>query len=201
MEKQTPSETVRVTRGVEFLRASINHQGIKLDVSSKNATQTLADIRRIMECLSTQDLDPVEDFATFEVTTMLSEEFTANTNAMQEMRRLLNMEQRYRVVKELIGAVEEIDFINGKKSLCVDPAAIKRSVNALVASIDVPATKHALIHIKGLLSEQERLIIVDRIHERIPHAQIKAFQTEQDIEGKVLVEALLFGDYECDEVA
>lgn len=200
MEKQTPVKTIK-TMGEEFLRASINHQGLKLDISSKNATQALGEIRRIMECLSTNDLDPIEDFTTFEISTLLSEEFTANSNAMAEMRRLLGMEQQYRVVKELLMAVEEIDLVNGRKSLCMDAETIKRGVRTLTSCIDKHATRHALIHIKGLISEHERLIIVDRIHEQIPHAQIKAYQTEQDIEGKVLIEMLLFGDYVHDEVA
>jgi len=199
VEKQTPVKTIKT--GEEFLRASINHQGLKLDFSSKNATQSLAEIRRIMECLSTNDLDPIEDFTTFEISTLLSEEFTANTSAMTEMRRLLGMEQQYRVVKELLMAVEEIDLVNGRKSLCMDAETIKRGVNTLISCVDKRATRHALIHIKGLIPEHERLVIVDRIHEQIPHAQIKAYQTEQDIEGKVLVEMLLFGDYMCDEVA
>ena len=201
MEKQSAVNMVNMTGGAEFLRASINHQGFKLDIVSQNANQTLADIRRIMECLNTQEIDPIDDFATFEMTTLLSEEFTANASAMAEMRRLLGMEQQYRVVKELLTAVEEIDLVNGRKSLCIDASTIKKGVNTLITNIDTRATRHALIHIKGLLSENERLIIVDRIHERIPHAQIKAYQTEQDIEGKVLIEVLLFGDYECDEVA
>lgn len=197
MEEQTP----KTIRGAEFLRASINHQGLKLDISSRNATQTLSDIRRIMECLTANELDPVEDFTTFEMSTLLSEEFTANTSAMTEMRRLVGMEQQYRVVKEILTAVEEIDLVQGRKSLCIDALTIKKGVQSLVSCIDRKTTRHALIHIKGLIPEHERLVIVDRIHEHIPHAQIKAYQTEQDIEGKVLVEILLFGDYECDEVA
>lgn len=200
MEEQAP-ESVRVKQGAEYLRASINHQGLKLDINTKNTSQSLSDIRRIVECITANDYDPIDDFTTFEMSTLLSEEFTANASAMAEMKRLIGLEQQYRVVKELLSAVEEIDLVQGKKSLCIEPGMIKRGIKSLVAAIDTQATRHALIHIKGLIPEHERLVIVDRIHEHIPHARIKAYQTEQDIEGKVLVEVLLFGDYEFDEAA
>lgn len=192
MGEQTPSKMIQ--RG-EFLRASINYSGLKLDISSRNASQSLADIRRILECLSSQN-EEVEDFTSFEMSTLLSEEFIANTQAMAEIRRLLGMEQQYRVVKDLVSAIEEIDLNEGKKQLRLESFIMKRSVAALLSTVDTRVVRHALIHVKGLISEQERLMIIDRIHERIPQAQLRAYQTEQDIEGKILVEALLFGDFE-----
>lgn len=210
MKEQSPSETIahdtqqRSAKGTkrndEFLRASINHAGFKLDISSRNATKALAEIRRIMECMKSEEIDSVDDFMTFEMSTLLSEEFVNNCGAMSEIRRLLGMEQQYRVVKEVLPAVEEIDLLHGKKNLRLESHTIKRGVSAIVASVNTQTTKNILIHVKGLVSEHERLVIVDHVHERVPHARIRAYQTDQDIEGKVLVEALFFGDYD-DEVA
>ncbi|MBR9703045.1 hypothetical protein GOV10_03355 [Candidatus Woesearchaeota archaeon] len=209
MEKQAPATSIEnkdersaIQQSVstiepkkEFLRASIDQAGIKIDIQSENATKALTEIRRIVESLGTTTIEP-DDFTTFELSTLLSEEFVNDKNAMKEIKKLLNREQQYRVVKALLPAIEEIDLIAGKKFLRLENKTIKEGVYQLTKEIDVGATRHALVHIKGLLEEQERMIIADRVHEQIPHAQIKAYQTEQDIEGKILIEAMFFGDYE-----
>jgi len=182
------------TKNKEFLQGSINIGGLKLNISSPNPTQALTEIRRIVESLN--GCEEVEDLTCFEMSTMLSEEFVSNNSAMNETKRLLNLEQPYRVVKEFVSAVEEIDLDSSRKQLRLDTKQIGKSVSSLLSAVDKSAARHALVHIKGLLSEQERLIIIDHVHQHIPNAQIRAYQTEQDIEGKVLIEALLFGDFE-----
>lgn len=195
MVQQTPSKALHRE---EFVRASINQAGFKLEISSKDAANTLTELRRIMECLSGVD-EGVDEFTSFELSTSLSEEFMANNAAMAEIKRLLSLEQQYRIVKEHISAVEEIDLIAGKKQLRVEGTAIKRSINNLFSCTNTCSIKHALVHIKGLIAEHERMVIIDRIHERIPHAHVRAYHTDQDIQGKILVEALVFGDFEQEE--
>lgn len=209
MEKQAPATTINkeersavpqdprtYEQKKEFLRASIDHPGFKIDIQSENAMQALTEIRRIVESLGATDIIEPEDFTAFELSALLSEEFIGDKNAMKEIKKLLSMEQQYRVVKALLPAMEEIDLIAGKKLLHLENKTIKEGVAQLTREIDVSATRHALIHIKGLVEEQERMIIADRVHEQMPHASIRAYQTEQDIEGKILVEAMFFGDYD-----
>ena len=195
MVQQTPSKT---TNKEEFLRASINHSGFRLELSTRQTAKTLSDLRRIMECLTSVD-EGVDDFTCFELSSSLSEEFVANSAAMAEIRKLINMEQQYRIIKEHISAVEEIDLVEGKKHLRVDNCSIKKAICALFSYVDKSNVRHALIHVKGLIPEHERMVIIDRVHEHISHANIRAYHTEQDIQGKVLVEALLFGDFEHEE--
>ncbi len=182
------------TKNQEFLRGSINIGGLKLNISSPNPNQALTEIRRIVESIN--GYDEVDDLTCFEMSTLLSEEFVSNSSAMNETKRLLNLEQPYRVVKEFVSAIEEIDLDNSKKQLHLESSQIRKAVVSLLSTVDKHVARHALVHIKGLLSEQERLVIIDHVHEQIPNAQIRAYQTEQDIEGKVLIEALLFGDFE-----
>lgn len=184
-------------RSDEYIRAQITHSNLKLDITSRSVPQTLAELRRIVECLGTEET--FEDLATFEMRAALSDEFVSNDSAMEEVRRLLSMEQQYRIVKEAIPAMEELDFVEGKKRLHVDSDDIKRAIRSLLEPIDIRATKNALIHIKGAIDENERLMITDRIHERIPNMHIRAYQTNQDIEGKILIEAMFFGEYGPEE--
>lgn len=184
-----------ITENNNFLHAKLNHGLLKLDIKTKDVNSSLKELRRIMELLNAQEEDFVEDLFTFELRNMLSEEFVNNVAAVTEFKKYLSMEERYKILKEAIPATEELDFIQGKKLLRLDTNKIKLTVAKLLETISKTQTKHVIVHIKGLISDNERLMIVDNIHQKIPHAKIRAFHSEQDIENKILVETIFFGDY------
>jgi len=176
----------------DFVRARINHQVVNLDVQSTDVAKTLSEVRKILECLGTEG----EELSVFDLRNSLSLEFQNNASAMEEIQRLLGLEQRFRVVKEAIPAIAELDLLHGRKSIRIEHAAIHRAIASLMEEIEPSETKHALVHVKGMTGENDRLMILDHIHERVPDASVRAYSTQQDLDGKVVVEAVFFGDYE-----
>ena len=194
------TEQERKIKHDDFLRVKINLPSFELELETKDASKTLFELRRILEVLQVDDQIVYEECVVQELTSLLSESFIGNTQVMDWIKKLLKQENDYRVATTNIPLTAEFDFDQQTKELHLSKNMVQKNIEELVKTIDTKSVKHGIVSVSGPLKNEEKLLIVDHIHQRMPTAQMRAFQSERSGES-VLVECIFFGEFTeyCDD--
>lgn len=191
-------EGLKIEKKKEFLKAKIDLPNFKLDVTSGDATRSLWDIRRIVECLYSERIGEdisVDEYLKFELSSQLSEEFLNNEMAMKILKNKLETEESYKISRVVIKGVKEIDLVNNREGLKINNTTIVENIQKLF--IDIPTEKitECLVHIKGYQDKEKNLFIIDKISEILPQSNIKAFHSNTNLDGRIIIEAIFFGEF------
>ena len=183
----------------EFFRVKIDLPSVQIDIASKEPRLALPEFRRVLEAMKLDEQMIYEEFVQEELRQSLSKHFVENPDVMRAIKKLLKQEEDYRVFKTEIPSKAEIDLEQNIKSIAVNQLDVKRQINSLTEQFDAKTVKQGMIHITGKIQHDDKLLIVDHIHQHMPTAQLRAFHTngEQD---QVLVECIFFGEFPEEEL-
>jgi hypothetical protein len=180
-------------RPSEYLRLKIDLPSFQLELSTKD-TSALGELRKVLELLGKDDQLAYEEYALEEIKSQLSSQFTANQQIMDAVGTMLK-EHEFRISTTEVPLVQSIDFETDKKEVRVSALAARRAINLLVDPLPLSQVKHGIVHLHGDLLAEDRAMVVDHIHRRMPTAHLRAFHTTGTV-VPVRVECVFFGDFE-----
>jgi hypothetical protein len=140
-----------------------------------------------------------EEFVTQEIESTFSKAFTKNTAVMQLIKKLLKQEEDYRIFKAELPTASTIDLDKGVEEVNINKTEITATVEKLRAVLAEADIKKGIIHIKGKVEDEHKLILIDNIHQHMPTAQLKAFQTTES-QGNLQLECIFFGEFPEDSM-
>lgn len=186
--------------GGEELRVSIEYPHFKLDLQSGDA-RALAEVRRIVEALSDNQIEPLEDGSLYELRARLSEEFFSHPDLLARVKNSLVMEEDIRITKRVIPFECEYDLEAGREKRQVSVVNVKSIASQLFEGIELQKVRECLVHIRGEIPREQQCVIMDAIKQRLGMGTgIRFFSTTKNLEGNVLVEAVCFGEGIAPEV-
>ncbi len=167
------------------------HFSLKLDGTPEH----LPEVRRIVEAFAPDEALPaaMEEAQLYELKSRLSEEFFQHQPLLARLRSSLVLDEDVRVMKRVIPLRREYDL--EQSSASVQLIQVKESVTQLLAGLDTAKVRECLVHIRGELSREQQVTLMDAIRQRFGMgAQPRFFSTRKNLEGQVLVEMVCFGD-------
>jgi len=180
----------------EFLKVKVDLPGFQAELSTRDPTRALAELRRIIAALHTDEDAMYEMYTLQELRQTFSTAFTGNEKIMQAVKDLLKQEEEYVTGVIDIPSTATIDFEHDTRTVKVERQDVQRSISQLMGRVETAAVKHGIIHVSGRLGREDKLLILDNIHKCMPTAQLRAFHSDG---GRILVECVFFGDFKCDD--
>lgn len=174
------------------LKVSIDFPNFKLNLESDSPTDTLHEVRRIIESFN----EPVEDFELSELRSRLSEEFFQHHDLLARVRNSLVLDEEVRVGKQTLPVLREYDLEAGQETCQLQAARVKERVMMLFAEFP-ERVRECLVHIRGNIDKEQQRIIMDCVRQRLGlDGSVRFFLTKRNLEGNVLVEAVGFSEAE-----
>lgn len=179
----------------EYLRVSIDLPAFRLDLKGLPTTDNLKEIRKIVEMVGADDIEPLDEAHLFELKSRLSEEFFKHKDLMSRVKSSFVLDEDIRVLKQVIPLDSEYDLDKGEESLQMNVVHVKSRIARLFNPIDIKKVRECLVHIRGELSRDQQCLVMDTIKQRAGISAItRFFSTPKNLEGNVLVEAVCFGE-------
>ncbi|NJL43881.1 MAG: hypothetical protein HC945_00965 [Nitrosarchaeum sp.] len=180
------------------LNATISVSSLKISVTSDDPVRALPELRKLVEAVGSLENDAMlyEDMLGFELKEKLSSEVVENQEIMAIIKNTLNVEEDYLVTKGVLDVIDELDFEKRNKEAVVDQDQLRSCVESIFSSVEVPAVRSAIVHVKGPIGKSQRLMILDTINRRLNYPKLRVMNTDARQEDKVLIEAILFGDFQ-----
>ncbi len=179
----------------EYVRVSIDYRNFKLRLRSEQPG-ALAEVRRIVESLADQEeFSTVEEASMFELKSRLSDEFFRHPELARRVRNALVLGEEVRVLKQPVPFSRELDLETGRETLQVSVVAVKRCVASLFESVAIQRVRECLVHLRGELSREQQSLIMDSLKQRLGDGvTLRFFFTPKNLEGRVLLEGICFGE-------
>jgi len=201
-------ELSREERNARFLRVSIESPTVKFAFSSDASTEHLAEIRKIIEALHAVQpaagpqkdeqetlLDVLDDHTYYDLRSRLTDEFFYYPLLAERLRNALVLEEDIQVLKRTLPFKEHHDLDSGETARRVDANAVKTAISQLFGQLGNGKVRDCLVHIRGELSHEQQTVIMDAIKQRLGmDVQPRFFSTKKNLEGKLLIEAVCFGE-------
>lgn len=188
----------RETQDNDFLKFRIDLPSFQLELNTRNVEHSLTELRKILEAVHLDDDIIYEEFVTQEIRESFSKTFVKNKEVMDLIRSLLKQEDDYRISTVEIPSTTTIDLDDRTRSVRVTRNEAKRCVSKMISSFPSEIVKHGIVHVMGNLDNESKILIIDHIHQHMPTAQLRAFQSPQ-ARTDILVEAIFFGDFPEEE--
>jgi hypothetical protein len=182
----------------EFLHFKIDLPSIKFEISSSDPAKVLPELRQLLDTVQIGDAVLYEEFAMHELRHELSDGFTRNREVMEEVKKLLRSEEDYRTARVSLTLTATVDLRGEMQDLRVDRDEVRRGVAKLFSEIDPAVVKHGIVHLRGQLQRDDKLLVMDHIHRAMPVAQLRAFHSP-DMTSALEVECVLFGEFVDEE--
>jgi hypothetical protein len=181
----------------DYLHVKIDLPSFQFEVHTKEPHRALPELRRILEAVKFDEQALYEEEAITHLREQLSQTFIENAQVMAVVKRLLHQEEDYRVATVPIDRTATIDIDEEARDVRVERATVRRATARLTEGIPTKDVKHGIVHINGTVAPDDRVLIIDHIHTRMPTAQLRAFQSPGTSQ-QVVVECVFFGPFEDD---
>lgn len=199
VEKQTSAKrkAARVKRG-DRLDATLAFNNLKITLSSDKPEKTLPELRKLLEVMRSLEDEHLlyEDIVGYELKEKLSSEMIENPEVMSMIKSCLGASEEYLVTRTTIDVLDEVDLERKRRTRQIRPGELKRALDKLFFSLDLKGLQSALVHIKGGIARAQRLMVLDHINRRLNYPKMRVFNTHDASDDKVLIEAVLFGDFQ-----
>jgi hypothetical protein len=174
-----------------FLRLSVDHPQVKFELESSSPEQALPEVRRIIEALNA-DQGVAEESALAELRLRLTEEFCSHRPLLSRLRSAIALDEDVRILKRTIPVTQEYDLETGTQTRQL--LNVKEAVGGLFDQLG-GTVRDCLVHIRGDLPAEQQRVIMDAVRQRLGvDVQPRFFATRKNLEGRVLLEAVCFGE-------
>ncbi|RME53861.1 hypothetical protein D6783_00625 [Candidatus Woesearchaeota archaeon] len=200
-KKCSGKDGVRMKEKKNYLEATVSLPGVRISLTSDAPERSLQELRRLVEAIGSVENDALlyEDFLQYELKERLSSDVTENPEIMALIKETLAVEEDYLVRRGVVDVVEEYDLVEKKKGRIIEPVALKQCLDKLFVGVEVPAVRSALVHIKGGVDKAQRVMVLDHINKRLNYPKLRVFNTKSRGDDKLLIEVILFGDFQYSE--
>lgn len=193
------------------IRASIRFPGINLDINTSDSLAVLKEIRRLVDSLQTIRYKAVEDeiFDEFHLEGdpymcrlegSISEDLKKHKDVMKFIKQAVRTENDFRYRKISLQNKKVLDIIKKESYSTVDFESASKSVKRLLFNINPKDVNFLVIHIASSLVKDDKEMILDLMNKPFESASVKTIITDKDVLGKTLVEAILFGNFNDEDM-
>ncbi len=202
MEKRVLSQEqerkTQAKREKNFVRLNINLGRFKLSMRGEDAKSCLQEVNKILDRLNRASYNLEEDFdIDYRLESFLSDELTLDPKVTKLLNKLSDTYRDYRTSRVIIESKKIVELEQGKVQNQIDLSEVKKGANKLLFKIQKDRVKHAVIHVKGNISEEEANKILDNVERELQNAQVHKLFTKNDM-TETLVEGVFFGDFQYD---
>ncbi len=181
-----------------FLRMTIDLGRVKIELGSRESLKCLHEINKVLDKVNHAFYGISDDDAPnmdYRLETFFSDEPLLDRKVV---RLLDSLSQIYRTYKTSRVAVENkkvVELEKGKVANQIDIADVNKSVAQLLFHLPRTHVKHAVIHVKGNISQEEVHKIVDHIERELGNAVIHSTFTKGEVTSHTIVECVFFGNF------
>jgi hypothetical protein len=186
-----------------FLKLNINLDKFKIELTGEDAHRCLQEVNKILDKLNKASYERVYDDVPidYRLESMLSDELVMDRRITKLLSTFSQLYRDYRTERIVMENRKVVEFDKGKVHQQLGIDDVKRGVRKLLFRLQKDKVRHAIIHVKGDVPEEEANKFVDHIVRELPGVEIHHVFTKGDVSSHTLVEGLFFGEfgYEYDE--
>lgn len=205
-EKKIPKENNKI---INVLKLNINLEGFKLELVSDDPIKTLQELNKLVNLkkelvdavlaqapLDYADYDDEDLGFDFEVR-KLSLELKNNKSSMEVLRNHFLKHGKFLYRKESFDSKQEVDINNKKCSVIIDKNDLSMLMKKSLFGIKPNKIKQVFIHIiSDNFTKEHESYLVDELKKRIGLVDVTFFYTPKKLNGSVVSETIIFGDFQ-----
>ncbi len=162
-----------------------------LKLSLQGGAESLPEVRRIIEAVSSDDS---WDESLLDLRSRLTDEFLNHPPLARRLKNAALLDEDVRILKLIVPYEQEYDLERGETTKQVSALNVKTRVDALFAELE-GTIRECFIHIRGDLNREQQSIVMDAFKQRLGMGvETRFFSTRKNLEGKVLLEVVCFGE-------
>jgi len=171
------------------LRFTLDLPHLKLSI--EGGGESLPEVRRIIEAVVNDD-GFSEDL---ELRSRLTDEFVEYQPLARRLKNAVLLDEDVRILKRTIPfEQQEYDLERGQRTSQVSTLNVKTQVDLLFSDL-TGTIRECFVHIRGVLDKEQQAVVMDAIKQRLGmEVETRFFATKKNLEGKVLLEAVCFGE-------
>ena len=207
MQKQKKQAKKETKENVNILRLNINLEGFKLELVSDEPLKILHELNKLVNIkkelvesvLANAPMDYVDydEELGFEFEARkLSFELKNQKESMEKLRNLFLKHGKFLYRKESIDLKQEVDFNNKKFSIILDKNDLSMLIKKSFFGIKSGKIKHVFLHIiSDSFTKEHEALLLEEMKKRIGLTDVTLIHTPKKIDGAIVSEALIFGDF------
>ena len=194
---QKINQPQKTSRG--SVRLTLNLDRIKVELVGNDAEKCLREVNRMLDKVM-HITNHLEDFITDNrMEGMLSDELTLNASVTKLLNNYSQIYENYRTNRVAIENKHVVELEKGSVENQLDLNEVKKSVSRLLFNLRKEIIKHAIIHVKGIIKNDEAKKITDLIAQELQQAEIHTVFTKSEVPSHTIVEGIFFGDFESED--
>ena len=202
-------ETKKIVKDkiINVLKLNINLEGFKLELVSDKPIETLQEINKLVNIkrelvdsiLSQQSVDyqDYEDDLGFDYDIRkLSFELKNSKDSMETLRNLSLKHGKFLYRKESLESKQEVDINNKKISVIIDKKDLIMLMRKSLFGVNISKIKHVFVHIiSDNFTKEHEAVLIEDLKKRIGLTDVTFFYTPKKLNGAVVSETIIFGDF------
>ncbi|HLD33452.1 MAG TPA: hypothetical protein VJB66_01915 [Candidatus Nanoarchaeia archaeon] len=189
-------QKIKQTNG--SVRLTLNLDRIKVELVGNDAEKCLREINKMLDKVM-HITSHLEDFILSDKMEGLSDELTLNESVSKLLNSYSQIYDDYRTNRVAIENKHIVELEKGSVENQLDLTEVKKNVNRLLFNLEKETVKHAIIHVKGIIKNEEAKKITDLITQELQQAEIHTVFTKSEVPSHTIVEGVFFGDFEPED--
>lgn len=183
-------------REKSFLRLKIMLDRVKIEMGGNDAQKCLREVNRLLDRVSRAAYENSDELGIdYRLEGFLSDELMLNRDVTKALNQLSEIYHDYRTSRIAVENKRIVELEQGKVENQLDFNDVRTSVTKLLFHIQKDRVKHAVIHIKGAVKEEEAQKVTDLIKQELHGAEVHTVFTQSDVLSHTIVEGVFFGEF------
>ncbi len=198
MYRQRARVVKRSPRG--FVHLAVKLDRLKVELSGADAYRCLQEINRMLDKLNRAASHSHDDghLLDYRLETLLSDELMRDRNVTKLLDKLAQLYHDYRTERVVLENKKIVELEKGRVHNKIDTAALQRGVRKFLFHIPKEQVRHAVVHVKGDIAEEDARTIIDHIERELPNAELHPAVSRGDVPTHTLIEGVFFGEFPYD---
>jgi len=184
----------------DFVHLAVKLDRLKVELSGADAYRCLQEINRMLDKLNRatgHSHDHPHSFD-YHLEAVLSDELMRDRNVTKLLDKLAQLYHDYRTERVVLENKKIVELEKGMVHTKIDAAALQRGVRKFLFHIPKEQVRHAVVHVKGDIAEEDARMILDQIERELPNAELHPAVSRGDVPTHTLIEGVFFGEFPYD---
>jgi hypothetical protein len=183
----------KLKQSENYVRLKINLDRVKIDLSGHDARKCLREVNKILDrVIKAQDTDETD----FRIEHMFGADLELNGSMTKLLNNFAQIYQDYRTNRVAIENKKIVELERGSVENKLDIGDIKKGVKKLLFPIQHEHVKHAIIHVRGSIAQDEAKKVTDLIENELPNVDVHTLYTTGDVQSHTVIEGVFFGEFQ-----
>lgn len=183
-----------------FVHLAVKLDRFKVELSGTDAYRCLQEVNRMLDKLArTGHAHEHSHLFDDRLETLLSEELMRDRNVAKLLEKLTRLYHDYRADRVVLENKKIVELENGRVQNQLDAAALQKGVQKFLFHIPKEQVRHAVVHVKGDIAEEDARKILDAIERELPNAELHPAVSPGDVPTHTLIEGVFFGEFPAEQ--